>query len=189
MTVTITSTGIFLDGAQLAPGMVPIETKIANDQATLDFTSGMDGTYPAYKIIGVGVRPTADASLRFQHYTNATLYTTSAYQWHYARISPSAVSFGAGTNTNYCEILDDVGKEVNEGCGFELTIFTPSNVALWNKTHWKANRVNSAGTTYGAEGYGRDSETTGSIDGIRFHFQGADILEGEFTLIGLSAVL
>lgn len=168
-------------------GWVPISTQTASSApANIDFTTGIDSTYDTYKIIGSGLVPNADAALRIQHFTAGTRYTTAAYQWSFDRIGPGSNSNGSASNTDYNELIDDVGKELNEGCDFELTIHNPTNTNFWNKLTWHGTRVNSGGNTYTSVGGGRDSDISNPLTGIRFYFAGTVFVSGTFTLYGIS---
>lgn len=123
-------------GGITSGGWVPLSTQtVGSPVASVDFTTGIDGTYKAYKFLGTVVFSNDAQSLGVRTSTNAgsSFDNTSYSQVGLTTIANSSTLANAG-NTAQSQIRLNgfsyaVGNASGENINFELTLYNPSDAS------------------------------------------------------------
>ena len=175
-------------------GLIPITSITASNDATIDFTSGIDGTYDAYKIEFSGLRPATDGTylrILVSEDAGSTWKTTSGNYYQcgvvYRSDSTSATN-NSQTLTEIRPIINvagwQAGNATTESMSGFIQFYHPASTAL----HKPFLISMSHGSTLGAEVrtfLGGRYTGAAAIDGIQFLMSSGNITSGEFTFYGL----
>ena len=186
---SITSAG------QLASGsLVPISEQTASNSASIEFTTGIDSTYPIYKFEFINIHPANDSSsLQFNLSTdggsnyNVTKTTTHFYSYHTENDATATLTYDTGSDlaqgTGNSPITNGIGNGNDESASGEMYLFAPSNTTFVKHFISRSNCYYSGDgsiDTYNA-GYGN---TTSSINAIRFQVA-SGTFDGTIKLYGI----
>ena len=187
---SVTSAASFPAGA-----MTLISTATASSSSTIDFTSGIDSTYPIYKFKFINCHPaTNDVILAFQADTgtntnyNLTVTSTFFSARHGENGSGESVSYTTNRDTAQgtgdIKLNYDVGNGNDESVSGELYLFAPSSSVFIK--HFMARtsnygQDNAAGDSYKA-GY---FNTTTAITRVRFKMTSGNIDSGTIKMYGV----
>jgi len=176
--------------------LVLISTVTASNDATIDFTSGIDSTYSEYIFKIINCHPATDTQ-KFQvnfrdggSNFDATKTTTTFYAVHDENATGASLAYDTGSDvaqgTGDAVIAAVTGNANDECCSGYLHLFNPSSTTFVK--HFIAttmnNRGDSDGTTYNWYGAGY-ANVTAAIDGVRFNFASGNIDSGTIKMYGV----
>ena len=182
--------------ASLSTGaMTFISEQTASSSASVEFTTGIDSTYPIYKFEFINMHPSNNTTdLDFQVSTNGgssygVTGTTTFFTAEHSESGSSAnITYSAARDlaqsTGFQALCIDTGNQNDESCSGELFLFNPSSTTFVK--HF-LSRVNSYhGSNFSIEGYGAGYfNTTSSVDAIKFQFDAGNIDAGTIKLYGI----
>ncbi len=172
-------------------GLVHITSQTASNDATIDFTSGIDNTYDAYLLIGSAVVPATDAVTAMVRASVGGVFKSGASDYGWARFAwnsgGTSSTTGDGSDTAW-DIATSIGSAAGEGMRFSIIIGSPSNTSLRTLCSGNVSYDHSGGSLLGISFSGRTVGTIGTsaVDGFRFLFSSGNVESGEFTLYGLA---
>lgn len=181
---------------QLASGsLVPISEQTASGSASIEFTTGIDSTYPIYKFEYNSLHPSTDGVyLQFNLSTdggsnyNVTKTSTSFHAFHNESDTVTSLSYDSvgdlAQSTANQYISNNIGNDNDQTVSGTLFLFNPSSsvfvkhyIANTNASHQSEYTIN----TY-VGGYGN---TVSSINAIRFIMTSGNIDAGTIKLYGI----
>ena len=183
---------------QLATGnLVPISEQTASGSASIEFTTGIDSTYPIYLFKFINIHPQND-SVSFQFNMsidggsnyNVTKTTTFFQALHEESGSGSELIYNTGKDlaqsTSFANISNSTGNNSDDNTGGQLTLFNPSSTTFVKHFITDVNSnyrtgLPSSGRFLGA-GYGN---TTSAVDAIQFKMDSGNIDSGTIKLYGI----
>jgi len=180
---------------QLASGsLVPISEQTASGSASIEFTTGIDSTYPIYKFEFINIHPANDSSsLQFNLSTdsgsnyNVTKTTTHFYSYHTENDATATLTYDTGSDlaqgTGNSPITNGIGNGNDESASGEMYLFAPSSTTFVKHFISRTNCYYSGDgsiDTYNA-GYGN---TISSINAIRFQVASGKF-DGTIKLYGI----
>ena len=181
---------------QLAQGkMTLISSQTASGSASIEFTSGIDSTYPIYRFEFINIHPANnDIGLYFNLSTdggsnyNVTKTSTNFYAYHYESDSASGLPYYTGgdlaQSTGNQLLTGGTGNDNDQAISGELTIYNPSSTTFVK--HFMANisstEADDRENNYYIAGYGN---TTSAINAVRFLFGSGNIDSGTIKLYGI----
>ena len=157
-----------------------LSTQTASNDATIDFTSGIDTTYKNYVVIGSNIVPATNAQeLRFRHSVSSTFQTTGYYY--------SLDDRAGGTNENLGTFIAITNQGIGdaEGVSFEMIAYDPagSGYTMYN---YRGSYHDNA-SIGGCRVFGGSGDTSArALDGFRFYFASGNISSGTFKFYGIS---
>jgi hypothetical protein len=166
-----------------------ISTVTASTSATVDFTSGIDGTYDVYKITVADIDPSSDAALEMFFSTDGgSSYISSSYFYSQEVIKANATTGNLRSNSSSrIAIAGDLlnwGGASNEGLSGEIMIYAPSGSTQYKKATFFITGSDTATNTQCCVGtcgwYG-----TTAINAIRLNMSAGNFASGNFALYGL----
>ena len=189
--------------ASLTTGsMVLISEQTASSSASIEFTTGIDSTYPIYKFEFINIHPQTQANppgtdaigfLTFQGSTNTgssygvTITSTYFYATH-SEGGSSSFNYSTGNDlaqsTNFQRISSEIGNDNDQCTSGHLFLFNPSSTTFvkhFINTSQSTQRTDYSWNSYTA-GY---FNTTSAIDAIRFKIDTDNIDSGTIKLYGL----
>jgi len=181
---------------QLAQGkMTLISSQTASGSASIEFTSGIDSTYPIYKFEFINIHAqTNDTAFQFQGSTdggsnyNTTITSTVFRSQHTESGTTETVGYRTGEDqaqgTGFQTILKGTGNENDESCSGNLFLFNPSSTTFVK--HFLANLTTNSHSDFNLNvftaGY---FNTTSNIDAIQFKIDSGNIDSGTIKLYGI----
>jgi len=182
--------------ASLSTGsMTLISEQTASSSSSIDFTSGIDSTYPIYKFEFIALHPSASApAFNFQTDTgtntnyNQTVTTTNFRAYHYENDSGAGLGYKTADDlaqsTNNVLLIDGVGN-ANDSCtSGNLFLFNPSSSVFVK--HFIANFIDDCDSSianhYFTAGY---FNTTTALTRTRFQMSTGNIDSGTIKLYGI----
>jgi len=173
-----------------------LSTQTASASATIDFTSGIDGTYDTYVFKFINCHPaTNDVNFQFNLSTdggssyNVTKTTTRFTALHSESDSPHASLQYESTrdlaqSTADKILLNGVGNGDDESCSGELILYNPSSTTFTK--HFMARAVENRSDDTAEDAYGAGyANTTSAINAVRFLFGSGNIDEGIIKMYGV----
>ena len=189
---SITSAG------QLASGsLVPISEQTASGSASIEFTTGIDSTYPIYlfKIINLS-QTSGEIQVRFNFTTdggsnyNVSKTTTIFRAYHDESDTTTSLSYDTGkdlangTGDQNLTTFDHLGNASDKSLCSDIYLFNPSSTTFvkhFMATSQYIGNADHSVNTYVA-GY---CNTTSAVDGIKFVLSAGNIASGTFKLYGI----
>lgn len=171
-----------------------LDTKIASASSTLDFETGLDGTYPSYLFIIAGLKPSATAGfwLRISIDGGAT-YKSGALEYGYVldgrNNSGTALTQSSGAGDSKI-ILQSSVNGVSATAGFNGHIMCNDIASgLFEKTFHITNYYVEATTAVGAHsvGGGKYSADSSPINAVRFFPSTGNFSSGSISLYGIKS--
>jgi hypothetical protein len=181
---------------QLAQGkMTLISSQTASGSASIEFTSGIDSTYPIYRFEFINIHPANDSSsLQFNLSTdggsnyNVTKTTTHFYSYHTENDGTATLTYDGGSDlaqsTGNSPITNGIGNGNDESASGEMYLFNPSSTTFVKHFISRSNCYYSGDgsiDTYNA-GYGN---TSSAINSIKFVVASGNIDSGTIKLYGI----
>ena len=184
---------------QLAQGkMTLISSQTASGSASIEFTSGIDSTYPIYRFEFINIHPQTDIKfLGFQGSTDGgsnyatTITSTFFYAIHgesdstyFAYESGYDLAQGTSLYNGGQPLSDNIGSDSDQSLCGNLTLYNPSSTTFVK--HFMANTSaythdNTETNSYIA-GY---FNTTSAINGIKFYLRDSANFDGTIKLYGI----
>jgi len=174
---------------------VLISEQTASASASIEFTSGIDSTYPIYRFEFINCNPATD-SVVFQFNlstdggsTYAVTKTTTTFRTYHSEGGVGGVlqyltGQDLAQSTSFQNISDsDIGNGSDESCSGSLEIYNPSSTTFvkhFSTTMNTYQSVNYSMNNFTA-GYGN---TTSSIDAIKFQMSSGNF-DGTIKLYGI----
>ena len=181
---------------QVAQGkMTLISSQTASGSASIEFTSGIDSTYPIYRFEFINCNPAND-SVAFQFNlstdsgsTYAVTKTTTTFRAYHSEGGVGGVlqyltGQDLAQSTSFQNISDsDIGNGSDESCSGSLEIYNPSSTTFVKHFLATTNTYQSANYSMNnfTAGYGN---TTSSIDAIKFQMSSGNF-DGTIKLYGI----
>ena len=179
----------------LAQGkMTLISSQTASGSASIEFTTGIDSTYPIYKFEFINIHPANNyAKFQFNLSTdsgsnyNVTKTTTyvNAYNSEYANGQNVAYSTGndLAQSTSFQNISSEISNQDDAHTSGTMTLYNPSSTTFVK--HFMS-RVQVDNNYYAQDeymaGYGN---TTSSVNAIQFKYHSGNIDSGKIKLYGI----
>jgi hypothetical protein len=181
---------------QLAQGkMTLISEQTASGSASVEFTSGIDSTYPVYKFELINIHPSADANNTHMSASTdggssygVTATTTQFQAKHNEADNDSALQYSTAGDLAQSTNPVDIGRSLGSGndeCGVAtIFIFNPSSTTFVKHFISTNNEYHSSDLTLQnfTAGY---FNTTSAIDGIQFSMSSGNIDAGTIKLYGI----
>jgi hypothetical protein len=181
---------------QLAQGkMTLISSQTASGSASIEFTSGIDSTYPIYKFELINIHPSADANNTHMSASTdggssygVTATTTQFQAKHNEADNDSALQYSTAGDLAQSTNPVDIGRSLGSGndeCGVAtIFIFNPSSTTFVKHFISTNNEYHSSDLTLQnfTAGY---FNTTSAIDGIQFSMSSGNIDAGTIKLYGI----
>ena len=182
---------------QLASGsLVPISEQTASGSASIEFTTGIDSTYPIYRFEFINCNPaTNDVNFEFNMSTdggsnyNVTKTTTLFSAFHYE--NDSSTFFGYDTSRDLAQSTANqkftasggIGNDSDHCISGSLTIFNPSSTTFVKHFIARSNYTNHADVSIDCYlgGYGN---TVASINAFKFLMSSGNF-DGTIKLYGI----
>ena len=182
--------------ASLTTGsMTLISEQTASSSASVEFTTGIDSTYPIYKFEIINMNPaTTNTIFHFQANTvgasgfNETITSTSFRAFHRENESDLSLLYlindDQAQGTNYQVLANGVGGASDESACLELFLFNPSSTTFVK--HFMARCVFYEDSNMVVDHYTAGYfNTTSAIDEIAFKMNSGNIDSGTFKLYGI----
>lgn len=168
-----------------------IETIEASNDATVDFTSGIDSTYKAYITLLEKVVPSNDnVNLHLRVSTNTgSSWHAGASDYSHSRFvfsdGGSSVGGALGASAIVLNGTSTWGSDTGEGGQGFVLVTSPSDTTIHTYVTARLTyNEPTAGRTGQALSGGKYKSTT-AIDGIRLYFSSGNIESGTFKLYGV----
>lgn len=183
---------------QLAQGkMTLISSQTASGSASIEFTSGIDSTYPIYKFEFINMHPaTANTIFQFQTSTNSgssygVTYTNTVFlAYHKEDGSGSGLNYEAGRDqaqsTSFANLCNEVARsgDADQSCTGFLELYNPSSTTFVK--HCISRFMKDAGTAEMFDQYQAGyMNTTTALNAIQFKFSSGNIDSGTIKLYGI----
>ena len=183
-----------LENVAAGGAMTLISEQTASASSSIDFTSGIDSTYPIYKFEFINIHLATDNGEWGVNFTtdgtnfNVPKTTTYFYGNHFENDSSSELAYSTsrdlaqGTGTQ--QLAADVGTDNDQSTSGYMHLFNPSSTTFVKHFISNTNYSHSADITINAYvgGYGN---TTSAITGVRFSAISGNIDAGTFKLYGI----
>ena len=187
-----------LENVAAGGAMNLISEQTASGNASIDFTSGIDSTYPIYKFEFINMHPSSD-SLRFSFQGNAvggsgfneTITSTSVRSLHnetdtFANVEYRTDSDQAqGTDVHRLSSNAGIGSDADQNLSGELYIFNPSSTTFVKHFISTTNCNSSDDFSFQTFSTGYFNTTT-ALDEFQFKFESGNIDAGTIKLYGIS---
>ena len=181
---------------QLAQGkMTLISSQTASGSASIEFTSGIDSSYPIYQFEFINCHPATD-NVRFEmnmssdggsNY-NVTKTTTFFQTWHNEGDAETTLEYATTSDlaqsTGNQRFNNGLGNDSDQSISGTLHLFNPSSttfvkhfISTFNQVYYTDFSINMFVAGYG--------NTTSSIDAIRFSMSSGNIDSGTIKLYGI----
>jgi len=179
----------------LAQGkMTLISSQTASGSASIEFTSGIDSTYPIYKFEFINMHPASDSQpFKFQgsidggsNY-NTTMTNTLFRAYHYENDSATSLEYrnvDQAQGTAFQSITDNVGADNDQCCNGTAFLFAPSNTTFVKHFMFRMAEVNGGDVIVDMHTAGYFN-TTSAINAIQFKFASGNIDAGTIKLYGI----
>jgi len=181
---------------QLAQGkMILISSQTASGSASIEFTSGIDSTYPIYKFEFINIHP-ATNQVYFQFNlstdtgsTYSVTKTSSSFYAYHDEADPTTavtyeVSYDLAQSTSDQFITVDIGNLNDESASGTMYLFNPSSTTFVK--HFMSTSNSYYASDYSINtfigGYGN---TISPIDAVRFQMSSGNIDAGTIKLYGI----
>ena len=173
---------------------VLLSEQTASASSSVDFTSGIDSTYPIYKFEFINIHPATDSTkftCQFDTGTNTNYNQTVTSTFFRAAQDESATTdFGYKTaedqaqGTAFQTLCGTIGNASDEGCSGELLFYNPSSSTFVK--HFIARVHGYTNNDYAIDDFSAGYvNTTTAITRIRFKFASGNIDSGTIKLYGI----
>jgi hypothetical protein len=174
--------------------MTLISSQTASASASIEFTSGIDSTYPIYRFEFINIHPATNlAELRFQGSTNGgssyglTITSTKFEAYHNEADTATSLGYNTGVDlaqsTSFQTIIDATGNNNDDSGSGYLYLFSPSSTVYVK--HFMA-RNNHSYPAFSIDDYiAGYFNTTSAINAIKFQMSSGNIDSGTIKLYGI----
>ena len=182
--------------ASLSTGsMTLISEQTASSSASIEFTTGIDSTYPIYKFEFINCHPATNAvnftfNMSSDSGSNYNVTKTTTYFAAIHKEDDSASNFFYFSNIDLAQstadqmIVEGMTNENDQGVSGEMYLFNPSSTTFVKHFLGGTNHHRNSGQSSDefVAGYGN---TTSAIDGIQFKMASGNIDAGTIKLYGI----
>ena len=181
---------------QLAQGkMTLISSQTASGSASIEFTTGIDSTYPIYKFEFINIHPASDAvDFQFNMSTdggsnyNVVKTSTFFYALHNEAGSSTNLAYTTSRDlaqsTSFQDLGGSFGNDNDQNTSGEVFIFSPSSTTFVKHYLVKIG-YNDATDNFINAYIGGYANTTSAINGVQFKFSSGNIDSGTIKLYGI----
>ena len=181
---------------QLAQGkMTLISTQTASSSASIEFTSGIDSTYPIYRFEFISIHPQNDnQDFQFNMSTDSgsnynVTKTSSVFEAYQNEANTQgaigyASSYDLAQSTSNQSVMNAVGNDNDKGSNGSLLIFNPSSDTFVKHYLYAGNHITGGNSSVNwfVGGYGN---TSSSINALKFMMSSGNIDSGTIKLYGI----
>jgi len=172
-----------------------ISTHTPSGVGTLDITSGINSTYPAYAFHYYNCHPAtnqvdfmfqvnADGESGFNETVTSSFYYTQGYESGTGGTSYYA-TMDLANQTGYIPLNYEVGSDADQSTSGVLWLFNPSSTVF--QTHFLSESNFAQSDNYAAAAYvGGYFHTTDAITQISFKFDSGNIDAGTIKMFGVN---
>ena len=185
-----------LENVAAGGAMTLISEQTASGSTSIDFTSGIDSTYPIYKFEWINLHSSNDdVFLEFNLSTdggsnyNVTKTTTVYRYFHFEDDSATALSYSTGSDlaqsTSDQYLAQGIGNANDESTCGRLFIFNPSSTVFvkhFISVSQTNHGTNDASYGWNVGGYGN---TTSAINAVKFDLSVGTLDSGTIKLYGI----
>jgi hypothetical protein len=180
-----------VDGSQLTgingAGLVLLSAATASNDATVDFTTGIDGTYDEYEIRLQSVVPATDSTgleLTLSANAGSAWFSTSYSYAGHQNIASGSASSPSNSGTSNVPLASNVGSDAGEsGVSGIVRLSRPSASQYFAMTMQVAYFDQGGSLVHYVGAAGRP--TAQAYNAVRFKFASGNIESGEFKLYGV----
>jgi hypothetical protein len=175
--------------------MTLISSQTASGSASIEFTSGIDSTYPIYKFEFINIHPATDgAYFQFNMSTdsgsnyNVTKTTTAFNAQHSEAGTDPGIGYQTADDlaqsTGFQTLLEGIGNGADESAAGTLTLFNPSSTTYVKHFIARGSLYYDGNYIFDAHiaGY---ANTTSAVDAIKFVMSSGNIDSGTIKLYGI----
>jgi hypothetical protein len=175
--------------------MTLISEQTASGSASIEFTSGIDSTYPIYKFEFINIHPATDgAYFQFNMSTdsgsnyNVTKTTTAFNAQHSEAGTDPGIGYQTSDDlaqsTGFQTLLEGIGNGADESAAGTLTLFNPSSTTYVKHFIARGSLYYDGNYIFDAHiaGY---ANTTSAVDAIKFVMSSGNIDSGTIKLYGI----
>lgn len=178
-------------GASSAGAQILLSTLTASDSATIDFTSGIDGTYKEYIIDIIDLVAASDGQI-----VNLTLSTNGGSNYlgaNYQYVllqnrSGAATPNGSGSTSEAYIALhaaSSLGNAAGENFSSRIVINNPASAAVYKTINMASVFFDTSTELCQARGCGTYTGATTAINAFRISLSSGNIASGTFKLYGV----
>tara|TARA_Y100001951_G_C11285953_1_gene268678 strand:- start:616 stop:1152 length:537 start_codon:yes stop_codon:yes gene_type:complete len=172
-----------------------LSSQTASSSSTLNFTSGIDGTYDAYEFHLVNLHPQTDAvAISFQVDTGTNTNYNQQITSSFFRMklheddSDEEVAYIAaydqGNGTSYQLLCNDLGNDNDQSVSGILTLYAPSDTTFVKHFQSRMIEVHESDILMDSFCAGYVNTTT-ALTRISFKFDSGNIDSGKITMYGV----
>lgn len=176
----------FIPGNQI--GLNLIQTQVALNVATLDFTSGFSSTYDAFVIGITNLRPATNNSDLWVRISQSATFLAGATDYaavrHGVDTAGTVTTGGSGAGDSKIILATGLSNTASLSWSGSLDIYNPAGTTFVKTFLWNAIYHNTGPTVVRLSGAGAFILNTTAIDGIRFLMSTGNI-NGIFSLYGV----
>lgn len=180
--------------ASLQGSRVLLATQEASASTSIDFTSGIGGTYDRYEIQIDRLVPTTNGVnllLRVSTDGGSSWLAGTGYSWaletsmiQYVSEYPQANTASSAITLNFDEPNRRLGSATGKSSHWKITIYSPASTTLQKMFSWEGVQHSSTAYWGRTEGVGNHSGTA-AVNGIRLLMSSGTIASGRFSLFGI----
>ena len=166
-----------------------IEEIVASSTATIDFETGIDGTYDVFAIEVINAQATTDGHnlhLRFST-DGGSSYLTSDYPYHQNRSDDGSATYQAAVSAGggSIQLASAMGNVSGENFGGWVYLFGLPSSSYLKRVRGFLTYHDSGGNISFADAVGSHETTIAAVNGVRIYSE-SDMLVGTFRLFGKS---
>jgi len=176
-----------------AGGWTLIESQTAANVASIDLTTGIDGTYDMYAVVITGLQPIIDDSDLWVRMRVAAVFRATAgdYSWAAGGAVSGAVSAVSGSTSDVKIVLNPnsagngLGNAAADHASLVVYFSKPASTTLHKNCHSHMFVDRGTGDASAPNAGGALKSVTGAVDGFRFLMSSGNINIGDFDLFGI----
>jgi len=172
--------------------LVLLSEQTASGSASIEFTTGIDSTYPIYKFEYINCHPSSASTLSFLGSTNGgssygvTKTSTSFYALHTENDATTSLSYNIfqdlAQSTSRQGLIGTLSTDNDSSGSGDLYIFNPSSSTFVKHYIANANGSNAQSVNSYTAGY---FNSTSPINAIKFEMSTGNIDSGTIKLYGI----
>ena len=180
----------------LAQGkMTLISSQTASGSASIEFTSGIDSTYPIYRFEFISIHPqndnqdfqfnmSTDSGSNYNVTKTSTVFEAYQNEANTQGAIGYASSYDLAQSTSNQSVMNAVGNDNDKGSNGCLLIFNPSSDTFVKHYLYTGNHITGGNSSVNwfVGGYGN---TSSSINALKFMMSSGNIDSGTIKLYGI----
>jgi len=168
--------------------LVLISTATASNDATVEFTSGIDSTYKRYIVRMIDVKPANDqVAFRFRVSTDGgSTWKSGASDYAYVRFWGTGGFAGfSDTNADHISVAHpSLSNASGESYSCTMWFSSPASSSVYQVLSWNSFYLNHNSTLIRRQGSGF-YKTAEAIDGFQYYMGSGNVSSGTFKLYGI----